>query len=63
MAIVGAMGTAMLTPWAGASGIVRRVDERDDAELAELAALLRERNALDGTVTSVSVGDLGGSVG
>lgn len=33
--------------WAGTSGIVGRVDERDDVELAELAALLRERNALD----------------
>jgi hypothetical protein len=35
---------AMLSPWAGASGIVGRVDEREDVELA---ALLRERNALD----------------
>jgi hypothetical protein len=38
---------AMLSPWAGASGIVGRVDAREDVELAELAALLRERNAVD----------------
>jgi hypothetical protein len=41
---------AMPGPLAAASGIVGRVDEREDVELAELAALIRERNALDARI-------------